>query len=279
MLTGFASDAQAVLPAASSLASKALATSGTAAGAGAGSLASFTAILTATALKKTTLLVLLLALGLGFGWRFLPNLDGKKADLTARASDETSPALAIAESSGAKTEARPQKVSDEQSRLEPADPVERSPSEIRKALMARAREIIDKDLGGVTDRDKEVLLAAMREFDALMVGGLSDQHPRMLVSLATFSRKIDRLSAYSEVEWKADAAAFLQSRLAEVEALPDGASTAALRRRWVRDQSRDDLPEALVLRTVRPFGPTAGTKEGLRDDLNRWIKSFEGPAK
>lgn len=274
MVTGFATDAQAALPAASTLASKALATSAVA---GAGSLATFAALLTATTLKKATLLVVLLALGLA--WRFLPGADGKKAEISGGAADQASSAPSIPESAGIAQDTKSLTASEESSRPEPADPIERSPAEIRKALVAKAREMIDKDLGGVTDQDKTTLLAAIREFDALLVGGLSDQHPRMLVSLATFSRKIDRLSSYTDAEWNADAAAFLRSRLAEVEALPDGASTAALRKRWVRDQSRDDLPEALILRTVRPFGPTAGTKEGLRDDLNRWIKSFEGAGK
>lgn len=151
----------------------------------------------------------------------------------------------------------------------------RSPKEIRTALVAKAQEMMERDLGGVTNEDKQALTAAIRGFEALMAGGLSDQHPGMLISLAEFSRKLDRLSAYDEAEWKADAVASLQRRLSEVESLADGESVEALRARWSQEQPRDDLPEAILLRAVRPFGPTSTKKEGLRDELKRWIQSLE----
>ena len=165
-------------------------------------------------------------------------------------------------------------------RSSPLQPVkERPPEEIRKSLEAKAREMMEKGLGGVTEEDKQALTAAIHEFETLRARGLSDRHPGMLVSLATFSRKIDRLSAYDEAEWKADAASFLRKRLSEVEALGDGESVAALRERWEREQARDDLPEAILLRSVRPFGPAAGMKEGLRDELKKWIETFDADAK
>lgn len=200
----------------------------------------------------------------------------------AKAASTANPAEqeAKATSTGPRAEREAKAGSEDLQRSATAEPAkQRSPEEIRKSLEAKARETVEKGLGGATEEDKQALMAAIREFEALMAGGLSDQHPRMLTGLAEFSRKLDRLSAYDEAAWKADAVAFLQLRLSEVEALADGESWAALHERWLREQTRDDLPEAILLRVVRPFGPTSTQKEGLRDELKKWIQTFEGGAK
>lgn len=206
--------------------------------------------------------ILIVVLGLALFWQrgeggregSSPALEAKPASNEASAASPDRP-----ESSGSPRPAA-------------AAPIKpRPPKEIREALEAQARKVVEKDLGGAKDEDKQALMAAIRELEALRTGGLSDQHPSMLLSLARFSRKLDRLAAYNEEEWRADAVAFLEKRLSELDALPDGESPAALQERWWQELGRDDLPEAILLRYR--------TKPSLRDDLQNLIEVMKAPSK
>ena len=145
--------------------------------------------------------------------------------------------------------------------------------EIRKSLIGQAHEVIEKDLGGADEAAKQDLMASVRNLEALVASGVGPYHPTMLHTVATFSRKLDRLGAYDESAWRSEIAGYLEKRLAEVEALADGESPAALRERWAREFNRDDAPEAIVLRSF----DGSSTKEKLRDGMLKMIQGFSRP--
>lgn len=165
----------------------------------------------------------------------------------------------------------------EQSARAPVQPsaiVPRPLPEIRKSLLEQGREVIDKNLGGVDATVKEDLTRRLAELENFVAGGLGHAHPVVLMdlmNLADFSRKLDSMAAYDEAAWRKEAALYLGKRLREVEAMKEGESPAGLRERWWREFTRDDVPEAILLRNL----DSSQTPQEMSNELRRLIRLVE----
>ena len=162
--------------------------------------------------------------------------------------------------------------------VQPSVIVPRPLPEIRKSLLEQGREVIDKNLGGVDATMKEDLTRRIAELENFVAGGLGHNHPASLIdllNLADFSRKLDSMAAYDEAGWRKEAALYLGKRLAEVEAMEQGASPAGLRERWWREFSRDDVPEAILLRNL----DHAESPQEMSNALLRLIRLVEPASK
>ena len=216
------------------------------------------------------LLLLVLVFALALLWRGgQPAAEGSPTSAGGKVQGAEQAAAPASASAAARpgTDARPKQA------VSPLVP--RPIPDIRTSLLGQARQVVDKGLAGVDEAAKQDLLSRMTALEADAVSGRASGHPAILMGLAAFSRELDQLGAYDESAWKTEAAAYLEKRLAEVDALADGDSALALRERWWREFTRDDAPEAILLRYV----DNSTTKENLRGGLASLIRLLNPPAK
>lgn len=204
--------------------------------------------------KSHLLFVCLLVVAGGLMWIFFR---GEAPDRGAEA------APVAAGESGAAAPEQAASVARERNAAEAPAVAPRPLPEIRKSLIVQAREVIARDLGGADAAAKEDLARRLQELESLSAGGLGPNHPGTLLAMASLSRKLDRPEETDQRAWLAETSAYVDKRLEELDRLPEGESPEGLLARWRQEFSRDDLPEAILLRRFN----SVGTKEKMRAAL------------